>query len=114
MWHLFEAAQQHGDVQLSGCLRAIELPKWFRAAGLIDIWRKTTLVERCAPLRPIEREFMDAVLKFWANLAETLDLPTQELALWRALRGVDSPDHICNQPDFYWREGYVLVVGRVS
>ncbi len=113
MWHFLEAAQQYGDVQKIGGLRAIELPKWFREVGLTDIWRKTTLAERCAPLRCIEREFMGAVLKSWANLAEKRDLPAQDLALWRALSDLDSPDHILNHPDFYWREGHVLVVGRV-
>jgi ubiquinone/menaquinone biosynthesis C-methylase UbiE len=113
LWHLFEARQRHGDILSIGTLRAIELPKWFREAGLTNIWRKTTLAERYAPLRSIEREFIGSIVKFWSDLSKTLDLPAEDLVVWRALSDLNSPDHIFNHPDFYWRAGYVLVVGRV-
>ena len=93
-----------------GALRTIGYPAWFRAAGYVDIWRQSTLIERSAPLRPVERGFMATVLK--ANVSQFPDMPVEDLPLWHSLGEVDAPDHILNQPDFYWREVHVLIVGR--
>lgn len=113
LWHLFEALVQCGNTQVIGSLRAIELPAWFRRAGLRDIRCKTTLVERCAPLRPVEREFFGSLLAWLAGQAKRLALPADEKKCWQELGEVDSPQHILNAPDFFWREAHILVVGRV-
>ncbi|MCK6623749.1 MAG: SAM-dependent methyltransferase [Anaerolineae bacterium] len=113
LWHLFEALVSCGNIQVIGSLRAIELPAWFRRAGLRDIRCKTTLVERYTPLRPVEREFFGSLLAWLANQAERRVLPPDEKKCWQELGEVDSPQHILNAADFYWREAHVLVVGRV-
>jgi SAM-dependent methyltransferase len=113
LWHLFEALVGQGNRQVIGSLRTIELPAWFRRAGLSDICSKTTLVERCAPLRLVEREFFGSLLAWLASQAERLALPPDEKKCWQELGEVDSPQHILNASDFYWREAHILVVGRV-
>ncbi|MCL4298625.1 MAG: methyltransferase domain-containing protein [Anaerolineae bacterium] len=113
LWHLFEVLVGDGNIQTIGSLRAIELPAWFRRAGLHDIRCKPTLVERCVPLRPVEREFFGSLLAWLAGQAERLALPPDEKKCWQELGEVDSPQHLLNAADFYWREAHVLVVGRV-
>jgi ubiquinone/menaquinone biosynthesis C-methylase UbiE len=113
LWHLFEALVQCGNTQVIGSLRAIELPAWFDRVELHNIRCQTTLVERRAPLRPVEREFFGSLLAWLAGQAERLALPPDEKKCWQELGQIDSPQHILNTPDFYWREAHILVVGRV-
>lgn len=112
LWHLHEAARSK-LVQARGWLRAHTLADWLSRAGLADVWRRTTLVERSAPLRPVEREYIGDVCAFLAHVAETVGVAPTELAVWRSLRDRESPKHIINAPTFYWREGHVMTVGRV-
>jgi SAM-dependent methyltransferase len=109
--HVLEAFIRKAPNTALGSLRTIGYPAWLRAAGYVDIWRQSTLIERSAPLRPVERAFMATVLK--ANVSQLPDVPVEDLPVWRSLGEVNAPDHIFNQPDFYWREVHVLVVGRV-
>ncbi len=48
-----------------------------------------------------------------AGQAERLALPPDEKKCWQELGEVDSPQHLLNAADFYWREAHILVVGRV-
>lgn len=112
IWHWIEEAVRHRDTQVIGSLRSIGLPGWFREAGFINIRRKTTVTERYAPLRPVEREFFGSLIEWLADKAQTMALPPQDVEIWHRL-GVKSPDHILNHPDFYWREEHILVVGQV-
>lgn len=114
LWHLFEAGLRAGDAQVYGSLRAVDLPAWFRRAGLCNIRRRLFVAERSAPLRPAEEAFCRELLQWLAQRAATLDLPLQEQAQWRQIGAVDAPDHILRSPDFYYREAMILVVGEVS
>ncbi|MGI8690257.1 MAG: class I SAM-dependent methyltransferase [Thermomicrobiales bacterium] len=60
--HLFEAMAERGNVQFAGCLRGPSLAQWLRQAGMTRIWQRTTLIERTAPLRAVERQFSGDVL----------------------------------------------------
>lgn len=62
--------------------------------------------------RPIERAFFRTALQVHAQAAEGLDLPEQDMKVWRELADLDSPNHILKQPDFYFREGHIVVIGQ--
>src|SRR5690349_16594688 len=83
-----------------GCQRGRGLRHWFAGAGLVEVWQRTTLIERWAPLRPVERPFIGDALAFDAGLAEDLALPPGARAFWRAQRDPASPDALVNRPDF--------------
>ena len=112
-WHYLDLMQRLGDRQLSGCFRTIQLGQWLRAAGLIDIRQKPTLMARFQPLRPVERAFLSGALRFNSLQALAADLPRDELEIWKTLADVDSPDHIFNHPDFQYRAIQTVFVGRV-
>jgi len=105
----------HLSTLISGYLCSDDLitPTWFKQAGLINVGFKTFLSERHAPLRSIEREFFGMILNYSAQTAENVDLPEQDMKVWRELANFDSPGHILKHPDFYFREGHIVVIGQV-
>jgi arsenite methyltransferase len=109
MWRLLESLK--ADTQLAGAMRGTRLPIWFRRAGLTEIWSKTTLAERRHPLRRVERNYICGNLEFFSNLAATQDLTKSDLTEWKSIAA--TPDALINDPDFCYRELYVLTGGRV-
>ena len=110
IWRRFDAIRHHRPQNV----RAIQLPTWFKQAGLINVGFKTFLSELHAPLGSIEREFIGMILKFFAQTAENVDLPEQDMKVWRELANFDSSGHILKHPDFYFREGHIVVIGQVE
>jgi ubiquinone/menaquinone biosynthesis C-methylase UbiE len=104
--HLMEQASV-----FRGAHRGPELRAWLRRAGLEEVRLTQTLVEHAAPLTPAKRAFMADSLAMLAEIASDLDLPEDEKAEWAEIGA--NPDHILDDPDFYFREGQVLAVGRV-
>ncbi len=113
IWHLLEGSIKVGPLQMAGSLRSIAFHKWYSAAGLTEIRRKTELMERTLPLRDIERSYMSAAMAFFASQAELVGVPADDLSIWSTLTDTELPDHVFQQPDFYWREAQIVVVGRV-
>ena len=111
IWRLYDAARHHFP-PIQGGLRTFQLPTWFKQAGLINVSFESFFSERKAPLRPIEREFISTLLQAHPQAAASVDLPEQDLVAWRELADLDSPDHILKHPDFYFREGHIVVVGQ--
>ncbi len=101
------AAQAHG------ILRAPALPGWLRRAGLAAVWRRTTLIERAAPLDPPTRQFWRDDLTFGAGLAPTHDLPTTDQEVWARFRDPAALDAFLDDPDFCGCEANILTVGTV-
>jgi arsenite methyltransferase len=96
-----------------GSLRGRELRRWLERSGLEDVWQRTTMIERWAPLRPVERQLWSEWLAFLAGLAEERDVPEADLPAWRTLKDPASPDNPLNHPELYTSEGQVVAVGRV-
>jgi arsenite methyltransferase len=113
--HLSEVSVRNPSLgpESRGALRGRELRRWLERAGLEEVWQRTTLIERWAPLRPVERRLWADWLAFLAGLAEERGVPEEDLRTWRALGDADAPGHILNHPEFYSCEGQVVAVGRV-
>jgi len=110
-WHLLEARKRANDTHIMGGTRGTALPIWLREAGLKDIGRVTTVVERWSPLRPIEKSYIGNMFSHFANLAKNEELPAGDHLAWQLIG--ETADQIMNQPDFCYREMYVLAVGYV-
>jgi ubiquinone/menaquinone biosynthesis C-methylase UbiE len=111
IWRLYDKTRHH-IIQIRGTLRTFQLPTWLKQAGLTNVGFTSFLSERKAPLRPIEREFISTILQLHTQEAESVDLPEQDMVVWRELANFDSPSHILKHPDFYFREGHIVVVGQ--
>lgn len=111
--HLQDALERAGDRQSHGTLRAIQLGQWLRAAGLVEIRQKPTLMLRVPPLRAVEKALFGDYLKFCYLRAQQITLPPAELQAWQQLADVDAPAHIFNHPDFQCRAIQTVFVGRV-
>jgi len=114
--HLCEASIRGSNVmaQSQGSLRGQELRRWLEKAGLEQVWQKTTLIERWAPLQPVERQLFSVGLTYLAQVAEERGVPETDLVTWRSLCDATSPENLVNHPDFYACEGQVVAVGRVA
>lgn len=71
------------------------------------------MIERWAPLRPVERQFYAESLAYHARVALALDLPPSAQDWWALQRDPAGPGYMLNHPDFHHCEGQVIVVGRV-
>ena len=109
-WRLLDALSD--DTQLSGAMRGTRLSAWFRAAGLENVSAITTLAERRQPLRPVEREYVRNNLQFLSGLARTCDLSEADRRQWKAIG--EEPERLISDPDFCYREMWVLSLGIVS
>jgi arsenite methyltransferase len=96
-----------------GSLRGRELRRWLERVGLEDVWQRTMMIERWAPLRPVERQLWTEWLAFLAGLAEERGVPEADLPAWRTLKTPEAPDNVLNHPELYTSEGQVVAVGRV-
>jgi ubiquinone/menaquinone biosynthesis C-methylase UbiE len=113
--HLADASFRNAAAgpEARGSVRGRELRRWLEAAGLADVWQRTTLIERWAPLAPVERRFMAEWLAFLASIAEERGVPAADLPAWKRLRDPDAPDHPVDDPAFYACEGQTVAVGVV-
>lgn len=107
----FHAADAHA--QSRGSVRGRELRRWLEAAGLVDVWQRTTLIERWSPLRPVERRFLAGWLAFLAGIARERGVAAADLRMWERLRDPDAPNHPVDDPAFYACEGQSIAVGVV-
>jgi SAM-dependent methyltransferase len=113
--HLSEASLRAKPVtaESRGSLRGRELRRWLEKSGLTEVRQRTTLIERWAPLRPVEKQFFGEWLAYLAGLAEERGVPKTDLATWRSVRDAAASDHLLDHPDFYACEGQVVAVGQV-
>ena len=112
VWRLVEAARPL-EAQFAHVLRAPALRRWLERLGLVAVWQRATLIERWAPLRSAERQFLLEVLPYFASVARRAGLPAADVAFWEGLADPAAPGSPLSQPDFYYREGHVVAVGRV-
>ena len=113
--HLCEASLRADpeDAQSRGSLRGRELRRWLERSGLLEVRQRTFMIERWAPMRPVERRFFADWLSQLAGLAEERGVPEGDLPAWRSLRDPASPEHPLDRPDAYACEGQVVAFGRV-
>ena len=111
--HLHEELCRMGNQESYYDFRTLSLPHWLREVGLIELRQKPTLIVRSQPLRPVEKNFVGALLEYYAGLSERADLPAEESDLWRKLTDLNAGDHIFHHPDFQYRCIQTVFVGRV-
>jgi SAM-dependent methyltransferase len=112
--HLAEATASRPDaVQSRGSLRGREMRRWLESAGFVDVFQKTFLIERWAPLRSVENQLFREWLAYLASVAAEVDLPEGDAAEWHRYADSAASLHPVEASDFYACEGQVVTVGRV-
>jgi arsenite methyltransferase len=105
-WAYFRSTGFLGPTPLCGQMNGARL----RRAGFIDVRNRSWLVERWAPVSEATRAWAKSGIGFWATMSEEHDLPDTDRALWRETAA--NLDMLINDPDFCFREGFVVAVGR--
>ena len=67
-------------------MRAIDIPRWLRRAGLVNVRAKTTIIGRFGPLTPVERAALGEVIEFTAKTALQSDVSEDDLRAWRSAK----------------------------
>lgn len=111
LYRFREALRRTRGGRVPGTWRGPGLRNWLRAAGLSDVQVRTTVIERQSPLRPVEHRFFVTGCRAFAATAASLDLAPEDHAAW-AWHDANAEAWVSG-PDYYGREGNVLVVGRV-
>jgi arsenite methyltransferase len=101
---------QAAEAGIRGPLLAAYIPADFRQAGFVEVWRRSYLVERWAPLEARTRTFVGTMLDFWLpHATSSAALPADRQA-WQEISA--RRDQLFDGADFCYREGFVLAVGR--
>jgi arsenite methyltransferase len=87
------------------------LARFFRQSGLTDIVRKGWLVERWAPVPAYARQFHTMGLRYHAKLAAENGLSPSDCEALAAAAA--DPDCLFDDPDFCFREYFVVTRARV-
>jgi arsenite methyltransferase len=112
MWRYLDSASQ-SNPQIAGVVRTIQLPAWFRKAGFVNVRWKTFLIERSAPLKPVEKFALGDLIEFSAKSALNADLPEHDHLQWRQLLKELTEANLVDTADFFIREAAVVVAGEV-
>ncbi|MFM9938631.1 MAG: class I SAM-dependent methyltransferase [Hyphomicrobiaceae bacterium] len=107
--------ERRADFARTGQLGAAcgtSLASRLRRAGLTEIRRRGWLIERWAPVEPATRTLVEACLKLWSGQAAGYGVSASDLRIWQ--EAVANPTGLIDNPDFCWREFFVLAVGRVT
>ncbi len=110
---LIEALARGGFVQAAGVLRAPLLGGWLRRAGLVEVRRRSTLIERSPPLDATARRYWRGTLTLFAAAAAQMALTAADQESWERLRDPDALDRFLADADTCLFDGNVLAVGRV-
>jgi SAM-dependent methyltransferase len=96
-----------------GMIRSTVMRRWFERVGLTDVWQRIVLINRWAPMRAVDRQYVASIWTFQASRAEDVGYPEGDQQFWEIAKDPDSPKHPINHPEYYWREGHTMAVGRV-
>jgi ubiquinone/menaquinone biosynthesis C-methylase UbiE len=112
LWRLLDAWSRSGDREIIGLLGSLKIKRRMQALGFEHVRREVTFIERAAPLRAAESQFVSGLVEFFAKLAPKLELAQSDIEFWRDFGNVKSPQFILNHKDLYLREAAVLVIGN--
>lgn len=112
LWRLLDAWARRGERQAFGLLESLKLRRFVEAAGFLDVDQRVTFIERGAPLRHADAQFIAGLIEFLSGLARKLDLSKSDADFWRDTSDPRSPSYVLNQPNLYFREAAVLATGR--
>ena len=108
----YEALELAGDVRGNGALRSPLLPSWLRRAGLANVWRRYTLIERTPPFSESGRAFWMSFFQGIGAMPDDYLLPADRefSAQFRDPRAIE---RYLDDPDCCQVEGNILTVGTV-
>jgi SAM-dependent methyltransferase len=111
--HLLDLDAGSGVTRSIGVVAAPSLAARLRRAGLIGVWMRTILAERCAPLALPERQFWGAVMDYFAPLGLEHPVPTEDRAFWERMNNPAERERWLDDPDLVCCEGQIIAVGTV-
>jgi len=95
-------------------IRPIQMKSILEDSGFVNVEQQTFIIEKRAPLKEIERNYISAFFEAEDVSWVTLDnIPSEDQIFWRRISDPNSSTYIINNKNFYWREGHVVCTGIV-
>jgi hypothetical protein len=107
------ASREDATAQSRGSIRGRDLRRWLERAGFVKVRQQTMLIERWAPLRPVEQRLWHEWLGHLAATAHDQDLPAHDRETWHGLEDPQRRLELVQNPEFYACEGQTVAVGNV-
>ena len=108
-----QADVDNGNAHIVQVLRNEGLAAWVTQAGFSVIGANSSVIERRQPLSDIETAYLAGIMKFTATGARNNEhVSESDRAAWAPLLDACSPNHILNHPNFYHREGHIILVAE--
>lgn len=111
MWRLLDAASMAEVTQVVGCMRSLNMSKWMRTQGL-EIVSRQGMMSEVQQLSPPDVIYLAGVFRWLASIADDLSLSDSDKAEWRRLS--DNVEDVLTDPDYLYRELFMLTIGRVK
>lgn len=105
------ATDHPNAVRMRRLARAYGFRTRLLALGLAPVEQRTWLVERHAPLRPVEREFVADAARYLYGIAKDSGLVQANPDAWAPLAPT-APTPLAERDDLLWREAHVVAVGH--
>lgn len=92
----------------------LEMQGLFKKVGLKGVMQKTILIERRQPLEKQTKRYIEELIRVgevsWAPIES---LSKEDQKKWHSMLSKKSKKYVLKQPNFYWREGHIVVIGEV-
>lgn len=110
VWQVL-ATNHPSALRLRRLARAYGFATRLRALGLAAVEQRTWLVERHAPLTPVEQAFVADAARYLYGIAQQAGLVAAHPDTWAPL-APDAPTPLGERDDLVWREAHVVAIGR--
>ncbi len=98
--------------QIAGVLRTTLLPSWLRKLSYDSIKTNAFHCALSHPLTEKTKPYAEIAIETWGNIGTTLEVSDDDKKHWQRLLKSNGEDYILNDPDFYYREAWMLVRGQ--
>ena len=91
----------------------LEMKLFLERFGFTDTRQSTYLIERRSPLDPISNKYLTKLFELEDVNWSSIDKQSSEnQSEWKRILDKNSSYYILSQPNFYWREGHVVAIGK--
>lgn len=95
-----------------GQRRIIKLPTLFTQHSIEFLRYKSFVADHRFPVTPSERPFLESVVPMIGWLISQCELPEEDVQYWKRWANPEADDYILDSPEFYFREGHGIAIGR--
>src|SRR5262249_40500126 len=102
LWRLLDAWAVRGERQALGMLESLKLPRFLEMSGFVHVERDVVFIERAAPLRHADIQFIGGLFAVFWPLSPPFGLSTSPVGFLHNEKGDPTSSYILNKRDLYF------------